>query len=91
MSDAVFPDEGIKIVTDEGIVSSAEGNTVTFKWDWKPIESAPENKIVLVVCEYGVCAAENDGGWQSYPCPYDAGDSCISGITHWMPLPTPYI
>jgi hypothetical protein len=63
--------------------------------NWKPIESAPRNKRVLVVSDMGnIYAAQ----WAQNPftddikykiADLDNGESLLVNATHWQPLPEP--
>lgn len=46
---------------------------------------------VLLFGDDGVFRGYRDEciGWQCYPIGTYAGDGCVFGITHWMPLPKP--
>lgn len=50
-----------------------------------------EDELVLVYGEDGVFRAYyndiNFPSWQCSPIGSYAGDGCVFGITHWMPLP----
>lgn len=77
----------------EGRIVSAVENlgVISFEciWQWQPIEDAPEDTRVLVVCDEGVCTACNDSGvWFSDP-PVNYNDEglFLLYVTHWMPLP----
>lgn len=49
-----------------------------------------ENERVLVSCFDGICTGKLlSDQWQCDPIGSYAGDGCIFGITHWMPLPNP--
>ncbi len=52
------------------------------------------DELVLVYGEDGVFRAYTDAhdkfpSWQCSPIGSYAGDGCVFGITHWMPLPEP--
>ena len=66
------------------------------KMEWISVkDKLPEaDKLVLVNGDDGVFRAYTDGhneypSWQCSPIGSYAGDSCVLGITHWMPLPEP--
>jgi hypothetical protein len=53
-----------------------------------------KNELVLVNGDDGIFRAYCDGdlefpSWQCSPIGSYAGDGCVFGITHWMPLPKP--
>ena len=60
--------------------------------EWQPIETAPKNGTLVVVCALGsvpvsavyVSWAKNDsGGWLA------VGNGEMIEATHWIPLPPP--
>jgi hypothetical protein len=59
---------------------------------WQPIESAPEDRDILLFCPEGVCTKVFVGYWDvdCWSTPEGGEIVRISGHpTHWMPLPEP--
>jgi hypothetical protein len=67
--------------------------------DWNPIETAPENKEVLVYSKNGISVARRDsfglfygivdGEVPSYDEDQEDWHYEVYDPTHWMPLPNP--
>jgi len=54
----------------------------------------PDEHVLVFNNDEGVFRAYRDShneypSWQCYPIGSYAGDGCVFGITHWMPLPQP--
>lgn len=87
----------ISIVGDGCFETVAQDGKIVVRQKWisvKDKKRLPDPyKHVLVNGEDGVFRAYRDSNnneypsWQCYPIGSYAGDGCVFGITHWMPLP----
>lgn len=71
-----------------------ESNLFRPKWiNIKEKLPKPYEHVLVNNDDEGVFRAYRDDheftSWQSYPLGSYAGDGCVFGITHWMPLPKP--
>lgn len=91
---------GAKII--EGLKAALAGNFSSVfiegqhwvRLDWQPIETAPKDGTVVLVCGFGpsgyyVTTAQWDGAWFLFDVAEDRYSAESSGHSHWMPLPKP--
>lgn len=85
--ESISPEIGVTISGMEGYETIGDGKTIRVRPKWQPIETAPEDRNVLIFCEHNIyiayCTSEMKERGVFYIV--ETGDGISP--THWMPLP----
>jgi hypothetical protein len=77
------------------IISKLQAEVEVLRKDaaWKPIETAPKDKYILVT-DFGEYPDAPDiyvAEWFDFGKYWSTSHGCVHGVSHWMPLPKPPI